>query len=400
VLYAQESPSAIAASTILNSRLGNSDAQSFCLQTNDGKLEGARVNQKQRIASVTKLFTSFVSLNTIPQDYRWQTTFTMAGSRLHISGGMDPWFEEEKMLALLAELKARGVTHLREVTFDENFWFEDGEPGTHHNLTPSETAANLALYFSKSGRLSANILARRAASEKEMSEDGLSIPLASSGIPTDEIHFSNNNPIQEAGAIQLVHKSRTLLSTLKAMNVFSKNKVARNLWNFVATQKDPLQILSAAGLPMDELSLHNGSGLSTPSNEGRLDNEASCHAVMELLVALENLSHDWQLPLQNMVGVGIDPGGHLEDRFVAEPVVKNALIAKTGTLGNTSALAGWLLGRENVRFVLLNETRETLPARNAQDAFLISLLHNDYGPARPLNYQPGSFFALEEKFFN
>ncbi len=396
-----ETPDQLAQQTILNAKLGASSNQSYCLQGGDGVIQGFQTSQPQRIASVTKLFTSLVSLNALPTDHRWQTKFTLLGKHLHISGGLDPWFEQEKVLALIAELRARGVRELDTISFDENFLFQDGEPNSYSPPTPADSAASLALYFSPRGLLSKSILARRAAAVAMMTQDGLKIPLADIGIPTKRIYFSPSNPLEGPNSTEFVHTSRTLLSTLKTMNVFSKNKIAQNLWNFVSLQNDPLKILAAEGVPTEEIQIHDGSGLYILSSNGRIDNQATCNAVMHVVDALERKAGDLHLRQEDIVSVASDPGSTLSDRFGADPAVRNAIIAKTGTLGNTSTLAGWLLGSQSLRFVILNETSLILDARNAQDAFLLGLLRNGFGPEKPITgYTPISFFPLETKFFD
>jgi len=77
--------------------------QSFCYQIED-KIVGHRQNQLQRIASLSKIFTTYLASENLDLRRQFRTKFYLTKSTLHIIGGEDPYFEEEKLLLLFKAL--------------------------------------------------------------------------------------------------------------------------------------------------------------------------------------------------------------------------------------------------------------------------------------------------------
>jgi D-alanyl-D-alanine carboxypeptidase/D-alanyl-D-alanine-endopeptidase (penicillin-binding protein 4) len=373
--------------------------QAFCAEDDRGTQWGYRAQVAQRIASVTKLFTTLVALDAYPAEQRWGTRFTLAGTRLHISGSGDPWFEEEKVLGLIEALQRLGVMRLDEVTFDEYFHFIERQPLSHYTVTIAEIRQSLARFFTPGGSVppASLALARTA-----MQESSVSLPLPTRGIPTMSVRHSSTNPLATVpDAIVFRHESRPLKDILKAMNVYSKNKVAQHLWANLSHRIDTAAVFTRHGIPANEVVLRNGSGLAVLNGNGRFDNTATCRAVLKMLAALELLVRERGLTMEEVVGVGTDLGSY-EKRFLNDATVKAAVVAKTGTLRNTSSLAGWIEGSVPFRFAILNHPSAasgTKNARNFQDR-LISLWMRGAGPAQARPYSRLSIYALEGDFLH
>ena len=65
--------------------------QSFCYQT-ETRLIGHRQYQLQRIASLSKIFTTYLASENLDLRRQFRTKFYLTKSTLHIIGGEDPYF--------------------------------------------------------------------------------------------------------------------------------------------------------------------------------------------------------------------------------------------------------------------------------------------------------------------
>jgi len=71
------------------------------------ELIAQNVDQPFVPASVTKIVTSWLALEVLGSDYRFQTRFYLDGSRvLYIRGGGDPFLVSEELVPLASELVA------------------------------------------------------------------------------------------------------------------------------------------------------------------------------------------------------------------------------------------------------------------------------------------------------
>lgn len=371
--------------------LGPLNQQAFCWQDSTGASGAYRGEATQRLASVTKLFTTLLALEAYGPEKTWTTTVYRLGTRVHIAGGMDPWFEEEKIFALIQALKDQGVTRITELTFDGAFVFTDTAQSQHTPATFPLVQAALGRYFTASGALTAVANQRRAAVLAFQKEEGIDFTLPTSGIATTKIAPGHTNPLLNAPGVTVQrHTSRTLVTILKAMNIMSKNMVANMLWEQARRVKDPATTIAGS------YKFHNGSGLPVISGETRLDNTATCQTILTMLKTLETKIQALGLEINDVVGVGTDFGSY-RDRFLNDLNLKESIAAKTGTLKHTSALAGWIESDKPVRFVILNHTTASTQARAWQDRFL-SAWQN--GTSRPRGYIRSSVYPLDGAFFD
>jgi D-alanyl-D-alanine carboxypeptidase/D-alanyl-D-alanine-endopeptidase (penicillin-binding protein 4) len=181
-----------------------------------------------------------------------------------------------------------------------------------------------------------------------------------------------------AGArVLAVHESPTFGEIVREINKFSNNVMARQVFLTLdaarpATPEGAQYAihawLSGMGLPMPELVIDNGSGLS---RKERISAESLAH----LLLAA------WQSPvmpelISSLPLTGID--GTLRKRLTGNQATGRAHM-KTGYLGNVRALAGYVLDNQRKRWVvvfLINDPH-SLSGKPAMDALLLWLM--DYG---------------------
>lgn len=168
-------------------------------------------------------------------------------------------------------------------------------------------------------------------------------------------------------------ESPSLAQIVREINKYSNNVMAKELFlsmsaetqNRPATTEDSRRViadfLSGQGLPMPELVMDNGSGLSRVArisalSMGRLLVKAFRSAVMPEFVA--------SLPL-----VGFD--GTMQGRLSDAPIAGRAHL-KTGTLVDARALAGYVLAASGTRYAIvsfINHPKAPL-APAVQDAFV------------------------------
>jgi D-alanyl-D-alanine carboxypeptidase/D-alanyl-D-alanine-endopeptidase (penicillin-binding protein 4) len=376
--------------------LGPLVEQAFCWNDATGASGAYRGDSPQRLASVTKLFTTLLALEAFGTEKTWTTTVYTLGSRVHIAGGMDPWFEEEKIFALIGALKEQGITRITELTFDGAFVFTDTAQTQHTPATFALVQAALSRYFTASGALTATAKLRRDAILAFQKEEGISIALPATGIATVKIAPVQANPLLNLAGVKVqTHTSRPLPTILKAMNIMSKNMVANLLWEQARRVKDPATTFAALGIAAKDYKFHSGSGLPvlTPS---RVDNTATCNAILTMLKKLEEKILASNLEINDVVGVGTDFGSY-RDRFLNDLNLKEAIAAKTGTLKHSSALAGWIESPNPTRFVILNHTTASSEARAWQDRFLSRWQSS---VARPRGYVRTSVYPVDSAFFN
>ncbi|SAL17080.1 D-alanyl-D-alanine carboxypeptidase/D-alanyl-D-alanine-endopeptidase [Caballeronia terrestris] len=169
------------------------------------------------------------------------------------------------------------------------------------------------------------------------------------------------------------HRSPVLSDVVRDINKFSNNVMARNLFLTIgaATAKPPAtpaksaqaiqQFLHRSALPMNGLSLDNGSGLSR-------DEKISALSLADLLQAA-NSSPVAQVFTESLPIAGVD--GTMRNRLTNAGALGNAHI-KTGTLRDVRAIAGYVGARNGESYVVvsfINDPRAEA-ARGAHDALL------------------------------
>jgi D-alanyl-D-alanine carboxypeptidase/D-alanyl-D-alanine-endopeptidase (penicillin-binding protein 4) len=195
------------------------------------------------------------------------------------------------------------------------------------------------------------------------------------------------------------HESEPLSDVVRDINKFSNNVMARQLYLTLGAELEgpPAQAdksaravrqwLEGKGMPMPELVLDNGSGLSrvariSPAHMNALLQAAWRGPLMPEFVA--------SLPI-----VAVD--GTMKKRLKAEPVAGQAHI-KTGMLRDVRAMAGYVLARDGRRYtvvMIVNYARAT-ETDPAMDALLEAIYDGAFGSnattgrARARGHRPGA----------
>jgi D-alanyl-D-alanine carboxypeptidase len=376
--------------------ISNVKDQAFCYDQ-DG-LQGFQTQKLQRIASVTKIITTLLASDTLDLKKTFRTTLYIAGDRLHIAGGRDPYFEEEKILLLMQALNARGYKAFKTVTFDENFLFSDAALSSHQDLPPSHTRVRLAYFFSTKNKSA--IRNTWLATAKFAKEEGVSLDTSlTPELNASNIIHTNTNPLKDLAPSILIHESLPLHRILKAMNVVSKNIVAQNVFLEAKRIRPMEKVLEKYGIGSTSYKIYNGSGLPLKTSQARYDNLATCKTVIDVIKALSLSLARQGLELVDVMAInGGKDLGSFRDRFLSQPETHEAVVSKTGTIMHASSLAGVIMIGNEVPFAILNHTTATAVARKFQDAFVARML-SFLGSPTPLIYEKISIFPWSEGDF-
>ncbi len=390
------SPNAITSSfKSLNSRyaIGPLNQQSFCY-IQDESVEGYRTSSLQKIASVTKLLTTYFASETLDLNKIYKTKIYLAKDSIHIEGGGDPYFDAEKLLLLFESLNKLGYKVFKKVTFDKNFIFYKIDD-RQVDVTIEKTRARLSEYLGVNNLKILNykwkefqILAFR---------EGLRLSYKVPRILSTNVQYEAENPLLNESYSMYVHESKPLYKVLKLMNLESNNLIAQNVFSEASLIKSFTDIMLDKGIEEESFKIYSGSGLPVMTNPGRLDNLATCQMILKVISLLPESLRRHDLELSDVMAVVGKDSGTLAGRFSFTPEASRAVLAKTGTLRDTSTLAGVILAGDLVPFVILNHTTLTDNARKLQD-IMVSKIIQDYDGTSPIDYSKSNISIWDGEF--
>jgi serine-type D-Ala-D-Ala carboxypeptidase/endopeptidase (penicillin-binding protein 4) len=172
--------------------------------------------------------------------------------------------------------------------------------------------------------------------------------------------------IRPIGDLLLSHASLPLVDVLKYMNIYSSNYIAEWLPKLLGGAEGiQTTAIQTGRVAPKEVALTNGSGLGQ-------DNKLSPRAVVGLLQSIQMELQPHRLSLADVFPVAGQDQGTVEKRKMPK-----ATVIKTGTLWNTSGLAGMISTQRYgpVWFAIMNQGEDyTDGFRNAQDTLLQKLV--------------------------
>ncbi len=372
----------------LNSKyaLGPLSQQSFCYNHN-GSVEGYRTNSLQKIASVTKLLTTYFSSETLDLTKTYKTKIYLTKDSMHIEGGGDPYFDSQKILLLFEALNKLGYRVFKKVTFDQNFLFfkiDDRQV----DVTTEKVKARLTEYLSISNLKILNYHWRE--SQIMALREGIKLSYKVPRIVSSNVQYVQSNPLINESFTLYVHESKPLYKILKLMNLESNNLIAQNVFSEASVVKSFTDLMAEKGISEESFRIYSGSGLPVMTSPGRLDNLATCNMILMVLSQLPESLRRHNLELSDVVAVAGRDGGTIAGRFSFLPEANGAVLAKTGTLRDTSTLAGLILSEDLTPFVILNQTTNTENARKVQDIMVSKIIY-DLGETQPISYPKKTF---------
>jgi serine-type D-Ala-D-Ala carboxypeptidase/endopeptidase (penicillin-binding protein 4) len=340
--------------------------QGVWLQTDHELLVHQGGHRRYTPASLTKVATTLAAIKTWGPTHRFKLDIGVSspiqngvlGGDLHVQGDGDPLLTTSEAIRIANQLNAQG---LRRVT---------------GNLVVSGTfAVNLATDLQNSGEQLKTIWNSAIWTPDEQAvfaamPKGTLQPQVE--IEGDVVLAGSFTPLEQPF---YTHRSLPLANLLKFMNVYSNNVIAEGL----TEQMGGPGVIQAIALQTKriapaEVLIKNGSGLGQ-------DNRLSPRAVVGLLqgIAVEIQPHG--LTLADFFPVAGQDRGTFERRMMPK-----ATVAKTGTLWNTSGLAGVMTTKRYgpVWFAVMNQGDDyTDGFRKAQDQLLQSFVQH-WGTGQPL----------------
>ena len=314
-----ETPTAAEVQTYLNRLTANgfsSQNQGIWIQSGDTLLANHQGTIPLPAASITKVATSLVALETFGPDHQFITLISARGNvengvlkgDLVIEGGADPLFVWEEAIALGNALNRLGI---RKVT---------------GNLL---ITGNFLMNYQSDAQKSGELLKQAINSELWSADITTIYQKMRTVAPTPKPQVAiagqvvvSREPIANT-TLLIRHHSLPLTELLKRMNIYSNNAMAEMLANALGGASVVQKIAAQeAGVPPEQIQLINGSGLG---QENRISPRAACG----LFMAIQNYVRSEQMNIGDLFPIAGRDGGTLEDRNIPP----NSVV-KTGTLWN------------------------------------------------------------------
>lgn len=380
------------------------------------EVQGVRVNERFKIASLSKIFTSYWAVATLGPDFRFKTfvhivspeseTLAKRGYKdIHIQGGMSPYFSIHSLQFLVAELNKLGVSKINVLSFDENFKYSTNIVD-NKNLTGTGaqiTSESSLAYLKKDVKQISHLYEIN----RKQSKQNLNIELPTnlklevkSVVYLPSTHFEKP---RDAKSFQML--SAPLAVLLKEMNRNSHNYTADLIFNFLGgSEKFETFMAQRLGYGVNQVQFVNGSGYPL----GGVYNEATCEVIVRATWDMNTiLKEKYKTSLSDVLAVaGVDANERAPStvtRIYAMEDTTQSLVAKTGTIKNTIALGGSLNTPQGTIYFAslqgvdshLNE-HDRYGAYNEIRKYLIQQ-YNKSGGSSTLEYKTKVFSAFDKK---
>ena len=332
------------------------EAQGIWLQSGPMVLSNNQGAMPLPAASLTKIATTLVALDTWGTDHRFETVISttapiqqgVVNGDLVIKSGGDPLFVWEQAFAVGNALNKLGIAKV-----------------TGNLVIVGNFQMNFEVMPDKAGAL-----LKQALNAATWSEDAIAqyqnLP---PGTPRPQLEIAGAVRVVPEGSLPqtqevLRHQSLPLAQILKLMNVYSNNVISQTLADLAGGASVVAQKAAAlSGAPAQEVLLANGSGLG-------VENRISPRAVYAMLSAVQRYAIARNLTIADLFPIAGKDQGTIQDRPIPA-----ASVVKTGTLNDVSGLAGVLPTRDRglIWFVIMNRGSDLDGLRNQQDQLLQGL---------------------------
>lgn len=341
-------------------------------------------------ASTLKILTAIAALKVLGSQTRFTTSVWREGTVLTLVGGGDPtlvsgtpkkWrgkpagVEQPPSLDQLAdainqEVTDRGTPFV--LNYDASYftgkstadswspeYVPDGEVSLVTGLTVDFGVTRQSTPYGDTGLWAAQYLARALTARGLPTTVGESMKPAMSA--TDIVHVESTTV---GGIVE-----RMLTTSNNTMAEFLAHHIGRAATDssFEGSALAEMQALSQLGIDMNNVELHDGSGLS-------LRNRVSARTLMSALTLDQSKLDTYWYVTSGLPIAGVS--GTLKDRYVNVKYGRGYVHAKTGTLSSASSLAGEVIDVDGqlLYFVFLdNGVKSGIATRPALDQLAISL---------------------------
>lgn len=409
---------------ILYSSMGvSARLASYCVLEEGGKeVKGLKTEERMPLASVSKVFTTFLAINNNQISRKIYTQFFYTPVKdgvydVHIRGGQEPYFGRQNMHWLIAKLNEAGVRQIRYLTFDENFkYYHDTDhvnrvgrrrlnpvSGKNEIDAPSPEEVKMQLMQN------AEVLKYYDKSVKEAQQSGVQLPKKITFRPSQISYISSSSFSQRPQTKKGYVASADLLHMIKLMNWNSNNHAANQIFQISGGVPAFKELFyRKLGLSEKDVVFINGSGQNANlTGDGREYNEATCSTVVKTVRALKKALEAQKAKLQDALAVvGGDMGSTVGGKTYTTALTKMSVIAKTGTVGTNITLAGMISSQTGNHFFFFNVDVNSAPARlRNKNSFInreagraraiiasqLNQLVRKLGGPKPIEYTPKYF---------
>lgn len=350
----------------------NIKEQSYCV-LKDGSPYGMNLDKRMKPASVSKLYTTFWALKTLGPYFRFPTKFFLENRTLYIESGHDPFFVTENLFLILNHLNSLGITELDEIKVTSHFYLNwSKNPNTIRKiLLESFNTQNWSSYLKQTFK-EMNLYLKRTGKTQF---PALSFKVNKVSVEDFSLEKSS-----------FIHYSSEIHQHLKQVNIYSNNFYSDELFSFLGGQNEFEDfILKELNESRSDIYFYTGSGLG--------DNYTTCNITLKLIQKLANEIENLGLKLEDIISVAGVDDGTLKTRFKTKNS-KDKVIAKTGTLKDTSTLAGFL-GVYHHPFVILNHSYNAKNAKDVQNKFVEKLIE-EFDLSERLQYKKIDYLSIDD----
>ncbi len=375
---------------------------------------GTNIDAPVRLASVSKIITSFWALSVLGPNFRYETqlSWNPKSKHLHIKGMQDPFMGQHSLMFLASALDELGIHDISLVSFDSNFFvyeFADtrssyeSSVGAQSNPPLQDSQIAVLKYFN-TAQWPKNLVNLYKALRDKAGLLKIKMQVAPKIAVRNVILSDVDGVNDEPGTIHFSYLSSTLLQYLKHINTMSINYPPGMMFRSLGGS-DALSKFLADRLRMraDDVSMYTGSGIEyyldgEITKQRRVDNESSCKNILKIIMSLDLLLDKYTKNLQDIFLVaGVDQGTWNGSKEIA-----GAVTAKTGTLvqipvSNLAGLASTMSGEYYFGiFFQLKDRNEIQKAHEAANTMVDDIVIKNGGKAKdPLATEAKSFVPFD-----
>lgn len=373
-------------------------------------IEGLNITGRLPIASVSKLMTSHWIVKAKGLDYRFRTlvhAVKIEGDQydLHFQGSRDPYFGAEKFHYLISELNKKGISKIRNMTFDENFkfyWFSD-DPEENRSVAVgfyinSEPNSEIVLKQLRAyGKFTQGYDETLAKAKK------LNLPMEENPTFTvDQIDFLKSSEFaMKPKSSTFTVASRKTADFLKEMNRNSNNHAANQIFEHLGSaQAYKKFILESLKMTSKDILMLNGSGDRVDTPQGPKYNEATCEATLKIIIDLHKDLIAKKSSLAKVATIVGTNSGSATQLYNSD-LTRDSVVAKTGTVNPAVTLGGFASTQKGIIFFMfiVDPEGNFRAARQVIKRHLFELIAKN-GGAKPINGQSYSFFTADTESFS
>ncbi|MEY4616166.1 MAG: hypothetical protein RJB66_1126 [Pseudomonadota bacterium] len=364
---------------------------------NQEDIKGVNIDHQVRLASVTKLLTSYWVVSRLGPKYQFKTQFIWdpTTAELMIKGSKDPFFGRRRLLLLISDLNKIGIRQINKVYFDKGFRYFQGVENpsnyhteiTQHGGVSREVIAKQLMHLMNTRNWNNEDRTQFASFQKTAEVLGVKVlPFKEQDLKVLEVNFVDNDPLEGRAGVEVFEShSPAVMNYLKILNIHSMNYPADELFYlFGGRQSFSNFLVQKLNLNETDARLFTGSGLPFRQSGDRSDTTTSCEIMIKALLGMKQELAKYKLDLPDIMMIGGIDHGTLNGVYKQAPL-KGAVVAKTGTLANALTLSGFVSTNQGrVYFGVFFQTKNIAQARTVRNQVVMRLAKS-HGGAKPLS---------------